>query len=134
MGTRLLGTNAPRQVNLSMVNEDCGKVSDAVAAAFHTVMAKALYVTKRARPDMSLAIAVLKTRVRAPDTDDWEKQCHLLEYLRGDQDHPLVLSGENDGVLMWYIDAAFAVHPNTCGHTGGGLTMGHDFSVSVSIK
>jgi hypothetical protein len=47
-----------------------------------------------------------------------------MEYLRGDQDRPLVLSAENDGLLMWYIDASFAVHPNMHGPTGGGLTMG----------
>jgi hypothetical protein len=94
-----------------VVNEDCEKVSN--AAAFHTVVEKTLYVTKRARLDTGLAIAFLTTRVRAPDTNDWEKLFHLMEYFRGDQDHPLILSGKNDGVLMWYIDAAFAVHP-TC--------------------
>ncbi len=72
--------------NLFVVNEDCKKVSDEVAAAFHTIVAKTLYVTKQARPDTSLAIAFLTTRVRDPDTDDWEKLCHLMEYLRGDCD------------------------------------------------
>jgi hypothetical protein len=71
--------------NLFVVNKDCKKLSDEVAAAFHTIVAKALYVTKRARPDTSLAIAFLTTRVRAPDTDDWEKLCHLMEYLQGDR-------------------------------------------------
>ncbi len=102
--------------NFFVVNEDCEKVSEAASAAFHMVVAKTLYVTKRARPDTSLAIAFLTTRVRAPDRDDWEKLCHLMEYLRGDRDCPLILIGENDGVLMWYIDAAFAVHPNMRGH------------------
>jgi len=35
---------------------------------------------------------------------------------------------------MWYIDALFAVHPNMCRHTGGGLTMGRGFPISVSTK
>jgi hypothetical protein len=77
---------------------------------------------------------ILTTRVRAPDTDDWEKLCHLMEYLRGDQDRPLVISAENDGLLMWYVDALFAVHPNMCGHTGGGLTMGQGFPIVASRK
>jgi hypothetical protein len=71
---------------LFVVNEDCKKLSDEVAVAFHTIVAKALYVTKQARPDTSLAIAFLTMRVRAPDTDDWEKLCHLMEYLQGDCD------------------------------------------------
>jgi hypothetical protein len=51
--------------NLFVVNEDCKKLSDEAAAAFHTIMAKALYITKRARLDINLAIAFLTTRVRS---------------------------------------------------------------------
>jgi hypothetical protein len=57
-----------------------------------------------------------------------------MEYLRGDCDRPLVLGADNDGLLMWYVDASFAVHPNMRGHTGGGLTMGRGFPISVSTK
>jgi hypothetical protein len=109
--------------NLFVVNEDCEKLPDDVAASFHTIVAKVLYVTKRARPDTSLAIAFLTTRVRAPDTDDWEKLFHLMEYPRGDHDRPLILSGDNEGVLMWYVDASFAFHPNMHEHTGSCLTI-----------
>ena len=97
-------------------------------------MAKAFYVTKRARPDISLAIAFLITRVRCPDTDDWEKLSHLVEYLRGDRDRPLILGADNEGMLMWYVDESFAVYSKMCGHTGGGLTMGRGFPISVSTK
>ena len=93
-----------------------------------------MYVTKRARPDISLVIAFLTTRVRSPDNDDWEKLSHLVEYLRGDRDRPLVLGADNEGMLMWYVDASFAVHPNMLGHTGGELTMGRGFPISVSTK
>ncbi len=34
------------------------------------------------------------------------------EYLRKDNIRPLVLGADNDGLLMWYADASFAVHPN----------------------
>jgi hypothetical protein len=72
--------------NLFVVNKDCKKLSLEAAASFHTIVAKTLYVTKLARLDTCLNIAFLTTRVRAPNTDDWEKLCHLMEYLRGDQD------------------------------------------------
>jgi hypothetical protein len=120
--------------NLFVVNEDCEKLSIEVAACFHKVVAKMLYLIKRARPDTSLSVAFLTTRVRAPDTDDWGKLSHLMEYLRADKDRPLVLGGENEGLLMWYVDASFAVHPNMCSHTGGGLTMGRGFPITVSTK
>ncbi len=70
------------------------------------------HVTKRARPDISLVIAFQTMRVRSPDTDDLGKLSHLVEYLRGDRDRPLILGAENEGMLMWYVDASFAVHPN----------------------
>jgi hypothetical protein len=56
--------------NLFVVNEDCKKLSDVAAAAFLTIMAKALYITKRARLDISLVIAFLTTRVRSPNIED----------------------------------------------------------------
>jgi hypothetical protein len=118
----------PAPDNLFVVNEDCDKLSEAASANFHTIIEKTLYVTKRARPDTCLAIAFLTTRVRAPDTDDWDKLCHSMEYLRCDRDRPLILGAVNNGLLMWYVDASFAMHPNMRGHTGGG------FPISVSTK
>jgi hypothetical protein len=56
--------------NLLMVNEDCKNLSDEAAAVFHTIKAKALYVAKRARLDISLAIAFLTTQVRSPNIED----------------------------------------------------------------
>jgi hypothetical protein len=121
----------PAPDSLFVVNEDCDKLLEAAPADFHTIVAKTLYVTKRARSDTCLAIAFLTTRVRAPD---WEKPHHLMEYLRGDHDRPLVVGADINGLLMWYVDASFAVHPNMCGHTGGGLTLGGGFPISVSTK
>jgi hypothetical protein len=91
----------PAPENLFTVNEDCEKLPEDMAADFHSVIAKTLYVTKRARPDTCLSVAFLTTRVRAPDRDDWEKLRHLIEYLRRDNIRPLVLGADNDGLLMW---------------------------------
>ncbi len=57
-----------------------------------------------------------------------------MEYLRGNHDQPLVLGADNDGLLMCYVEALFAVYPNMCGHTGGGLTMGRGFPILVLTK
>jgi hypothetical protein len=57
-----------------------------------------------------------------------------MDYLRCDHDQPLVLGADNNGLLMWYVDALFVVHPSMCGHTGDGLTMGRGFPISVSTK
>ncbi len=38
------------------------------------------------------------------------------------------------GVLSWYVDALFAVHPDMKGHTGGTMTMGMEFPLDKSTK
>jgi hypothetical protein len=45
------GLKTPAPDNLFAVNEDCDKLLEAASADFHTIVAKTLYVTKRARPD-----------------------------------------------------------------------------------
>jgi hypothetical protein len=59
---------------------------------------------------------------------------HLIDYMRSTVDLPLVLGADNNGVLNWYVDASFAVHPNMRGHTGGGLTMGIGYPIVSSTK
>ena len=120
--------------DLFVVNEDAEKLSEEGQRAFHHLVAKTLYISKRARPDLSTAIAFLTTRVKAPDVDDWRKLSHMMEYLRVERLRPLVLSADGSGVLMWYVDASFAVHPNMRSHTGGGLTMGRGFPIVTSTK
>jgi hypothetical protein len=101
---------------------------------FHNLVAKTLYATKRARPDTCTAIAFLTTRVRAPDKDDWKKLSHLMKYLRGTRSMPLILSANGSGILKWWVDASFAVHPNMRGHSGGGLSLGRGFPIVSSTK
>jgi len=120
--------------DLFVVDKDAEKLSEESSIAFHHIVAKTLYVSKHARPDVSTAIAFLSTRVRAPDVNDWRKLSHLMEYLRVDRLCPLILSADGSGVLMWYVDASFAVHPNMCSHTCGGLTMGRGFPIVSSTK
>jgi hypothetical protein len=120
--------------DLLVVNEDAEKLSEEGATAFQNLVAKTLHVSKRARPDVSTAIAFLTTRVRAPNIDDWTKLSHLMEYLRVDRLCPLILSADGSGVLMWYVDASFAVHPNMRSHTGGVFTMGRGFPINSSTK
>ncbi len=120
--------------DLFVVDKDAEKLSEESSIAFHHLVAKTLYVSKCARPDVSSAIAFLTTRVRAPDINDWRKLSHLMEYPRTDRLCSLILSADGSGVLMWYVNASFAVHPNMRSHTGGGLTMGRGFSIVSSTK
>jgi hypothetical protein len=110
--------------NLFWIDDDCKKLDDKKSKQFHNLVAKTLYAPKRARPDTCTAVAYLTTRVREPDTDDWKKLFHMIKYLRGTKTLPLVLSASGTGILKWWVDRSFTVHPGMRGHTGGGLTMG----------
>ncbi len=120
--------------NLFKIDEDATTLSTKMATAFHNIVAKALYMVKRARLDASVSSAFLPTRVRSPNVDNWRKLGHLMEYLRSTIDLPLILGADNTGVLNWYVDVSFAVHPNMRGHTGGGLTIGRGFPIFSSTK
>jgi hypothetical protein len=131
-GCKRIATAAPN--DLFKVDEDAVKLDQARAKAFHNITAKGIYVTKRARPDISLSIAFLTTRVKGPDIDDWRKLCHLVEYLRSMGGLPLILAADGTSVLSWFVDASFAVHPDMKGHTGGAMTMGTGFPLDKSTK
>jgi hypothetical protein len=49
--------------DLFKVNEDATKLDVEQSTAFHNIVAKALYMVKQARPDPSVSIAFLTTRV-----------------------------------------------------------------------
>jgi hypothetical protein len=97
--------------NLFRIDEDCEKLLTVRAKEFHNIVAKTLYATKCSRPDTCTAVTYLTTRVRAPDTDDWTKLAHMIKYIRGTKTLPLVLSASLLGLLKWWVDGSFAVHP-----------------------
>ena len=89
--------------NLFKINKDSEKLDTLQSTAIHHIVAKAVYLVKRARPDASLAIAFLTTRVRAPDVDDWKKVEHIIKYFRATVDLPLILGADGTGILNWYV-------------------------------
>jgi hypothetical protein len=57
-----------------------------------------------------------------------------MKYLRSTRTLPLILSANGSGILKWWVDASFAVHPNMKGHSGGGLSLGRGFPIVSSTK
>ena len=91
---------------------------------FHTTVAKGLFLSKRARPDLQPTVPFLCTRVKAPDTDDYKKLVRMLWYLNGTKKLKMVLKADNLTILKWYVDAEFAVHKDMKSHTGAMMTIG----------
>ena len=62
---------------------------------FHNIVAKSLFIGKRDRPDIMVAIAFLTTRVGKSDEDDWKKLERLMSYVHNTLDLKLMLSAES---------------------------------------
>jgi hypothetical protein len=120
--------------DLFKIDEDHKKLPPDKAVKFCNLVAMTLYATKQVRPNTCTAIAFLTMRVQAPDKDNWNKLVNLMKYLRGTRTLPLILSANETGILKWWVDAAFAVHPNMQGHSGGGLSLGRGFPIVSSTK
>ena len=97
--------------NLIGVDEDSEKLSLRKSEAFHSLVTKFLFATKRARPDTGVLISFLTTRVRDSSKQDWKKLVHLFNYLRGTQNIPLILRADVSGILKWYVYVSHGVHP-----------------------
>ena len=88
---------------------------------FHKTTAKALFLCKRARPDIQPIFTVLCTRVKSPNENNWNKLVWMLKYLNSTNKDKLTISkGSEQAIerLDCLVDAAFAVLPDMKGHTG----------------
>ena len=110
------------------------KLNSDRADKFHRIVAKGLFVSKRARPDIQPTISVLCTRVKDPDETDWSKMVRLLKYLNGTRRRKLILTVDSIHILKWYVDASFAVHPDFKSHTGAVMTFGKGGVINISRK
>ena len=115
-------TPAPDNLFAPSEGEDLDKSK---AEAYHTFTAKGLCACKRARPDTQPTIAGLCTRVKKPTTGDWDKLVRHMRYLNGTRNDKLILSADDIHVIKWYVDAAFAVHPDFKSHSGGVMSVSY---------
>jgi hypothetical protein len=121
----MLGTAiTPAGNHLFQVNLMAKKLSRKESDHFHHLVAKLLFLSKRARPDIQTAVAFLSTRVKSPDTDDIKKLGRVIRYLRGTLNVPLRLSADPKVGLQWWVDASFATHHDFRSHTGALLSLG----------
>ena len=71
----------------------------------HHFVAQLIYISKRARPDIQIAVSFLCTRVRGSDTDDQKKPARVMKYIQGTIGLPLILSIDKSVNIKWYVDA-----------------------------
>jgi hypothetical protein len=109
---------------LFKVNAKSNRLNPELRVKFHTIFAKGLFVTKRARQDIQPGIAFLCTRVQHPTEDDRKKLRRMIQFLKGTQNEALTLKADDSHVIKWTVDASFAVHEDFKSHTGATMTLG----------
>lgn len=85
---------------------------DAKREAFHSTVAKGLYISTHSRPDIIPTVSVLSGIVREPTTANKEKLIRLLKYLNGTRNLHLTLWYDGMSIARWHIDSSFPSNPD----------------------
>jgi len=125
---------SPHSDNLFKIRDKRELLDEKMASAFHHTVAQLLFLSHRARRDLSPAVPFLTSRVKSPDKDDWGKVRRVLQYLRGTLHMPLRLEVHSTDIPEWDIDASHAVHDDCKGQTGAGMTLGKGAVMAMSWK
>ena len=126
--------SSPANENLFKVNESSPKLNSAQKDKFHTMVAKGLFVGKRARQEIQTAISFLCTRVQSPTQQDWAKLRRMMRFLNATQEDVLTLECGDVPEAKWHVDAAFAVHHDFRSHTGATMSLGKGSIMAFSTK
>ena len=103
---------------------DGGTIKQDRKEFFHSTVARLLYLAKRVRPDILVAISYLAKRVQQPNELDEKKLHKVVRYIRGSRDLGITLQPHSVISILAYIDASHAIHWNHRGHTGMVISMG----------
>jgi hypothetical protein len=119
-----LSATTPAKRDLFDVNSDATPLDKQKMELFHSIVAKLLYIAKRGRIDILLAVAFLCTRVSCSTSDDWNKLKRVLQYLNRTVDEVLTLGADCMTTMRTWVDAAYGVHSDMKSHTGGVMSFG----------
>jgi hypothetical protein len=108
-------TNVTRWTEkLLKVQKDAPKLEEERHKVFHTYVMKAMFLCKRARPDIDQGITFLSSRAKEANEGDWTKLLQVLGFLKGTINDVLKLEADDTNTLTWHIDAAMKSHQERC--------------------
>jgi hypothetical protein len=123
----------PALPDLFIIDSSAELLSKQPKESFHSIVATLLYIAKRSRPDLLLAVSFLTTRVQKSTVQDQHKLDRLLRYLNGTRHLSLHLSSNSLTVVL-YADAAFGIHHDCKSHTGTIISLGNGALFAKSAR
>jgi hypothetical protein len=128
------GAKTPAANHLFDDTEESTLPDSKQAKIFHHTVAKILWASMRARPDVLTAMSYLTSKVKNPNENDRKKLLRLLGYIRETINLKLILSSDKTAVLKWWTDASFATRADMKSQTGVAMSMGNGAIYSLSKK
>ena len=110
--------------DLFKVDESLEKLNTERSEMFHHIVAKLLFIYKRARLDIEPTIVFLCTRVPKSTQEDWSKLKRLLCYLKGTLNMLRIVRADSLNIIQSWADASYAIHTDMKGCTGGITSFG----------
>ena len=126
--------NTPAALHLFDENENAKLLGDEKKQVFHHTVAKTLWASLRARPDLLTTLSFLTCKVTAPDEDDYLKLMRMLCYIQDTIGLVLTLGIDESRTTKWWVDASFATRHKMRSQTGGTMSMGRGSVYSISRK
>ena len=83
----------------------------------HHIVAKLLFVCKRARLDIESTIIFICTRATKSTQEDWSKLKRLLCYLKGTLNMLRIIGADSLSIIQSWTDASYVIHAYMKGHT-----------------
>jgi hypothetical protein len=130
------GENFPSKEDLLEVDLESPLLVGEDVRWFHSTVAKLLYLSRRARPDVSFHCNFLSTRVRFPTEEDKGKLYYLLRFIYATRYDGVIFGVSFPTYLQLFADASFASHPDGASHSGVVISLGVGpiFSQSRKMK
>jgi hypothetical protein len=125
---------SPEAKNAFLVNPEAKLLNEAERRLFHTMVAKLLYLVKRARPDLLTIVSFLCTCITKATREDAAKLSRLLGYLQKMRGETLQLAPKGLLQVKAYVDASFAPHADSKSHTGIVVFIGGAMVFAASRK
>ena len=128
--------DTPAASELFDIDEGSLRLSNQRRERFHRIVSQCLYAVTRTRPDTSLPVIFLTTRVLDPTEQDERKLERVLRYFNATLDLGVFLgiSADNEFRLTCYADASHGVHYNGESHSGIIITHGRGAILAKSMK
>ena len=136
-GAGTTGTaDTPAAADLFEIDEESPRLTNQKREQFHRIVAQCLYAVTRTRPDASLPVIFLTTRVLEPTEQDEKKLERVLKYFNATLELGVFLgiSEEGEFRLTCFADASHGVHFNGKSHSGIIISHGRGAILAKSMK